>query len=190
MTYGTGPQALSDYLLDNWQQSRTGRNDVPDVIRDSNGDRSREPGDGRGVLMYYDRQQPNYNAAVHDLIHCYHPEGTGLNAEDAGHKEQRVTETVQIDIDITDRTDPDDNSRWFARERMVGDRDDAGFPTDESPPYPGILGEVFYLLEDTRRNFEEWDVARIQPLTVLLKHSDASVSLDVQLEHLAKNTVS
>lgn len=189
MTYGTGPQAVSDYLLDNWQAARSGRNDIPDVIRDSGGNRSRDPDDGPGVLMYHDRQEVNYNAAVHDLIHCYHPEASGLDIEDRGYDEHNVRENIQIDIDITDRRDPSDGTRLNARDRMVGDRGAAGFPSDESPPYPGIAGEVVYLLEDTRRNFQEWDVARIQPLTVLLKNSDASVSLDVILEHVAKNTV-
>jgi hypothetical protein len=189
MTFGTGAQALSDHLLDNWQQSRTGRTDVPDVVRDSGGNRSRNPNDGRGVLHYFDRTEPNVDRGLHDLVHCYHPEAGGIDWADAGFNDKTTTETVQIDIDLTDRTDGSSGERLSARDRMVGNRDDSGFPSDESAPYPGVLGETLYLLEDVRLNFEEWDVARIQPLTSTLKHANATVRLEVALEHVVTNVV-
>lgn len=189
MTFGTGPQALVTHLQDNWQTSRTGRNDVPDVVRDGNGDPSSDPADGRGVLILHDREEVELNHAVHDEIHVYHPQAEGLDFEDRGFDEKNVLESVQIDIEITDRTDESTGERLFARERMVGDRDAAGFPTDQSAPYPGLLGEVVYLLETIRRDFEEWDVTRMQPVNVILENSNATVSLDVELEHISANTV-
>lgn len=185
MTYGTGPQALATYFEDNWQASRSGRNDIPAMAATLSGGEDQNA----GVITRYDRETVDWNGSVHDLIHCYHPEGTGLDIADRGFKEHNVQEGVQIDIETTDRTDPSTGERLSARTRMVGNRDGTGFPADEKPPYPGIFGEVLYLLEEIRRSFEEWDVARVQPLTVLLKNSNASVSIDVQLEHLAKNTV-
>jgi hypothetical protein len=192
MTFGSGPQAVSDHLLDNWQVSRSGRNDVPDVLRDSGNNRIRDPQqavDPGKVLHYYDRFEPNVNRGAWDLVHCYHPEAGGIDWADSGFNEKTTTETIQIDLETVDRRDPSDDTRARARERMVGDRDDAGFPSDESPPYPGILGETLYLLEDVRRNFNEWDVARIQPLTVNLKHSECVVRLEVALEHVVTNVV-
>lgn len=181
MTFGTGAQAMAGYLTTNWQASRTGRTDLPAAVTD--------PDTEFGVHIVNDREIVAENRTVHDLIHVYHPEASGLDYQDRGYNEVQTRENLQIDIECTNRNDPDTGERLSARTRMVGDRDAAGFPTDETPPYPGLLGETVYLLESIRRDFEEWDVTRIQPLTIYLRNSNANASIDVELEHVAKNTV-
>lgn len=192
MTLGTGPQALETLLLTNWEPTRSGREDVPDVIRDGSGNPSNDPADADGpgkVLVTHDRDTVANNNAVFDLVHCYHPQAAGMTITDTGYKEKNVVETVQIDIDTTDRTDPGTGERLSARERMVGDRDSPGFPTDEDAPYPGLFGECVYILETVRRGMDEWDVARTDVVNTALYNSEATMSLSVDLEHIAANTV-
>src|SRR6056297_2650673 len=102
MALGTAPTALVATLQDNWQVSRTGRDDVPDVVRDSGGDPSSDPADvgGGPVLIFPNRDEVATNHARHDLIHCYQPEANPPVRTDQGYDEQRITESVQIDIDI------------------------------------------------------------------------------------------
>lgn len=188
MTFGTAPQALADYLLANWQASRAGRNDIPDVVRDSNNDPSNDPADGRGVLILHDREEVGANNAVHDIVHCYHPETGPLDKQDRGFDEQNVVEAVQVDIEMTDRTDPSTGERWVAKERMVGDRDSHLSVGDSGPPYPGVFGEVNYLLENIRKGLDEWDVNRHTTLRLVLKNSNADAAIDVQMERIAATT--
>lgn len=192
MTLGTGPQALVEHIATSWQQTRSGRGDVTDVVRDGSGNAltgEDAQNTDTGILVTRDRQVVERNTGVHDLIHCYHPEGSGLTVTDNGYKEKNVVENVQIDIETTDRTDQSTGTRLFAVDRMVGDRSDGGFPTDETPPYPGILGECIYTLELKWRGLAEWDVTSYDPVNVYLGNSNANVSLDVELEHVAANTV-
>lgn len=182
MTYGTGPQALVDHFSTNWQATRTGRPDLPEITTDYRSTAGT-------VFVTNDRSVIADNQQIHDLLHCYHPQADALAFTDRGYDEKNVVETVQIDIEATDRTDPDTGERLSAKDRLVGDRDDANFPTDESPPYPGLLGEVVYLLETIRRDFEEWDVARMDVLNLFLGNSDASAAVSVDLEHIAQDTV-
>lgn len=179
MTYGTGPQALVDHLQTNWQASRSGRNDIPSAVT--------SPESEFGVLITHDRQRVANQHGVHDLVHCYHPQA-GFTITDNGYNEKNVVETVQIDIEVSDRTDPESGERLLARNRMVGDRDSTGFPSSEEPPYPGVFGEVMLLLEGVRRDFEEWDVARSDVVNMHLGNSNASISYSVDLEHIAANT--
>jgi hypothetical protein len=125
----------------------------------------------------------------YDLIHCYHPEGNSPEITDRGFDEQRIVETVQVDISVTDRTDhtTDPSTRLLARERMVGDRDDLASTSD--PPYPGISGEVQYILESYRRGLDEWDRVNYTPVNVFLGNSNADISINVDLIQLATNTV-
>lgn len=204
---GTGPQALVDLFSTEWQASRTGRPDIPPAVED--------PKTEFGVRIVHDRSTVNQQRAVHDLVHCYHPSADPISIEDKGFKEVEQVETVQVDIECSDRTDPETGERLFARERMVGSREDetdlagAGFTLggasgatlggddggtlgtqNDAVAYPGLLGEVLYILELVRRGYEEWDVVR-SPRVVgaTLKNSSARMSLDVQLEHTARNTV-
>jgi len=181
---GTGPQALVDLLASEWQVSRPERVDVPPVVID--------PGTGtdvsapdyttnRGVIITEDRQTLDRNKAIHDLIHAYHPEGTPPQYEDRGFKEVGTTETVQLDIECADRNI--DGERTSARERMVGDRRDP-----DNQEYTGLWGEVTYILEGVRRRYDEWDVVRQDPVAILLENSNARVSLNVELERIARNT--
>lgn len=181
MTFGTGPQALVDLIETNWQATRAGREDVPAIVSD--------PDTEFGVLVTRDRQEVRNQYAVHDLIHCYHPEASGLTFTDKGYDEEGTTEQVQIDVECTDRTDPDTGERLNADARLVGDRDSGNFPADETPPYPGLLGETKYVLEEKRRGMNEWDVVRVDVVNLFLGSSNANVSFSVDLEHVAKNTV-
>lgn len=189
--FGTGPEKLQEVIFDNWQASRTGRPDVPDLVRDGNGDPSSDPKDadepGR-LLVLKNREEVSVNNAIFDLIHVYHPQESFGTWEDNGYKEEHVTENVQLDIDLTDRTNPSTGERVTARERMIGDRDDASFSGVDSP-YPGVLGEVKYCLELVRRGVDEFERVSVSPLGGALKNSDATFRLDVELEVLAKNTV-
>jgi len=189
MSMGSGPQAVIQLLKDEWQPVRAGRADIPDVVRDANGGPSSDPADGNGVLILRDRQDVRFQTSRHDLIHVYHPEGNTPEVSDRGYDEQRIVETVQIDISVTDRTDHDTDpaSRLIARERMVGSRDDLASTTD--PPYPGISGEVQYILESVRRGLDEWDRVNYSPVKYTLGNSNADVSWNVDLIQLAANTV-
>lgn len=186
MTFGTGPQALVDTLDSNWKPSRTGRPDVPKATTTYR-DTSLGPGT---VFITEDRDVVANHQGVHDLVHCYHPQSTGIPFEDKGNNEQGATETVQIDIDLADRTDPSTGERLSAKERMVGDRDDAAFSTDiAGGPYPGIMGEVLYILESvTRKGFAEYDVARKNVVNLQLFNSNATASVNVDLEWISINT--
>lgn len=191
MTFGTGPQAVVDILQTNWQVTRSGRPDVPDLVRDGSNNPSSDPADadepGR-ILILRNREEVSLNHAVFDVIHCYQPEGDPGVWTDNGYKEENVVQGIQVDIDLTDRTDPDTGERITARERMIGNRDTPSF-AGEDPPYPGILGEVKYILETVRRGYEEYDKVSVTPISATLKNSDATVRLDVELEIIAKNTV-
>ena len=180
MTLGTGPQALLEVLRDGWQASRVGRPDVPPLV--PQGDERTE----NGVLLVRDRSDVRVQQDRHDLIHVYQPEASPGAITDTGFDEQRVTETVQIDISVTDRTDSV-GERTLARTRIVGDRD-AVAATGE-PPYPGIYGEVIYVLETVRRGFDEYDTVSYEPIRTMLNNSSADVSLSVDLEQIATNTV-
>lgn len=185
MAYGTGGDALVSLLRDNWQQSRVGRDDVPQII-----DESDNPDTTTGVLPLADREGTRVDLSKHDLIHCYVPEGNPGSTEDTGFDEQRIIEVVQIDISLTDRTDhsrPAGDQRLGAKRRMVGDR--GSVATLGDPPYPGILGEVQYVLEKFRRGFDQYDTVSYEPLRVVLNNSNADVSLNVELEQIASNTV-
>jgi len=204
---GTAPQALVDLLETEWQASRTGRPDIPPAVTD--------PETQFGVRIVHDRETVTQQRAVHDLVHCYHPSADPITIEDRGFKEVNQTEAVQIDIECSDRTDPETGERLFARERMVGSREDesdltgAGFTlggasgttlggddggtlgtATDAVAYPGLLGEVLYILELVRRGYEEWDVVRSpRVIGATLKNSSARMSLDVELEHISRNTV-
>jgi len=184
MAMGTGPQRLIRLLETEWQASRVGRDDVPEIIKHTTG--SEEPRGNSGVLALRDRSQVYVDKGKHDEIHIYHPENAGITTTDRGFKEQNVVETVQIDISLANRT-TDAGVRSVAEDRMVGDRGDlADF---DEPPYPGIFGEVVYILEGVRRGLDEWDTVSYEPINVSLRNSDADVSINVELEQIARNTV-
>ena len=185
MAYGTGGDALVSLLRDNWHQSRVGRDDVPQIIGQSD-----DPRTTTGVYPLADRDDKRVDLSQHDLVHCYVPSGNPGSTEDTGFDEQRITEVVQIDISVTDRTDhsrPAGDQRLGAKQRMVGDR--GSVATLGDPPYPGILGEVQYILEKFRRGFDQYDTVSYDPIRVLLNNSNADVSLNVELEQIASNTV-
>jgi len=190
MTLGQGAQAVAEYLAMNWSPTRTGRPDLPDVMRDAQGDPSTDVNDADEpgkVLILADRQdQVQVNHGVFDAIYCYAPEAAPPSTEDQGYAEERVEELVQVDIEITDRTDSETGERLSARDRMVGDRDNT--TNNETGPYPGLVGEVKYLLELTRRGLDEWDVARTDAVNVFTGNSNANWSYRVTLEQVAKNT--
>lgn len=201
--YGTGPDAIANLLQSNWQQSRTGRYDIPPLVTD--------PETQFGILVRRNREDVHNVHSVHDLIHCYHPEGAVLDVQDRGFKEQNTVETVQVDIDLTDRTDPDTGERTLARERMVGTRGvtgdgmtlgasgggtlgasgggTLGNTTGSDAPYAGVFGEVKYILETVRRGLDEWDKVSHTVIGGTLKNSDATMRVNVELEQLAENTV-
>ncbi len=189
MALGTGPERLVKLFQTEWQSTRVGRGDIPDVVRDDGGDPSSDPTDGGGVLILRNTENVRFDTSRHDLIHCYHPEGNSPEITDRGYDEQRITETVQVDISITDRTDhsTDPADRLLARERMVGDRD--GLASTSDPPYPGISGEVQYILEGVRRGLDEWDRVEYDPIDFNLGNSNADVRWNVDLIRLAANTV-
>jgi hypothetical protein len=112
---GTGPQALRDLFIDEYQPQRAGRPDLPPLIED--------PATDFGVRVLADREAVNHQRATTDLIHCLHPENNPMDRVDQGFKEERVTEYVQVDISVSDRTDPDTGERLSARERLVGTRE-------------------------------------------------------------------
>lgn len=183
MTFGTGPQALVETLAEFWQPNRSGRPSIPPATTEY-----RSSPDT--VFITHDRSEVANTQSVHDLVHCYHPQTTGIQFTDKGSREQGAIETVQIDIDIADRTDSTTGERLSAATRLVGDRSDPDFATTlEEGPYPGIMGEVKYILEsDTRTGFEEYDVARHDIVNLQLNNSNALASFSVDLEWLSVPT--
>jgi hypothetical protein len=186
MSLGTGPQALLTLFEDNWQATRAGRGDIPPMY-DTQQDFELQK---NVVVPLRDREESGINLDIHDILHCYHPEGNPPTSTDNGYKEERLVETVQVDVVLTDRTDhslPAGEQRLSARERMVGDRDDLG--TGEGSEYSGILGEVRYILETVRRDLAEWDTVGTDMVNLYLGNSNANASFVVELEHIARNTV-
>jgi len=182
MSFGQGPAALQDLFETEWQATRAGREDVPPIV-------SGDPKLNNGVLVSKNREVSRVDKARHDLIHCYHPETAGLTITDRGYSEQNVVETVQIDISLTDRTDQSgaEPERLGARTRMIGDRDEN--PTVGEPPYPGIFGEVKYILETVRRGTDEYDTVSHDVVRSVLGNSNADISLNVELERISDPTV-
>jgi hypothetical protein len=188
MALGTAPQRLIEFIETNWQATRAGRGDVPDTINYQTG--GEDPRLNEGVLVLRDRENVHIDHGKHDLIHVYHPDATAPIITDRGYKEVNEVETVQIDIELTDRTDHTlaaGDQRLSAKDRMVGDRDDLA--SAEDPPYPGIAGETQYLLETIRRGLDEWDKVSHTYGQYYLGNSNADVSFDVELERIARNTV-
>jgi hypothetical protein len=185
MAFGTGPQALVELFETTWQESRTGRDDVPPIIKRKTG--SEDPDLTNGVLAVRDRQDVAWDQARHDLIHCYHPEGGPFSITDTGFREQNVTETVQVDVQLTDRTDQATDQRLSATNRMVSDR--ASVADLDDPPYPGVFGETKYILETVRRDLDEYDRVSHEVINFYLGNSNANVSFNVEMERLAANTV-
>jgi hypothetical protein len=184
-SYGTGPEALVRLLETNWQESRTGRDDVPPIIQHTTG--SDDPKLENGVYPLRNREESGVNLGRHDVIHCYHPEAGPFAIQDTGYAEQNVVETIQIDIELTDRTDQTTDTRLSARDRMVSER---GSLADlAEPPYPGILGEVKYVLETVRRGFDEYDTVSHNIINHYLGNSNANASFSVELERIAAPTV-
>jgi len=183
MALGTGPQALVTLFEDNWQKSRAGRDDVPPMYDDTTQIQLQ-----KGVIVpLKNREQSGVDRGKHDIIHCYHPEAGPITVTDTGYSEERITETVQVDIELTDRTDQSTGERLSARDRMVSKR--GNLASVSEPPYPGILGEAKYVLEEKRRGYREWDTVSVEPVNVYLGNSNANVSLNVELERIAKDTV-
>jgi hypothetical protein len=186
MSLGTGPQRMVQLFTDEWQATRPGRADVPPMY---------DPGvdyelQKNVVVPLRDREESGINRDVHDIIHVYHPEANPPTATDNGYREERLVETVQVDVSLTDRTDHSlapGNQRLSARKRMVGDRDDLS--TGTGSEYSGILGEVKYILETVRRDLAEWDTVRYDLVNLYLGNSNANVSFSVELEQIARNTV-
>jgi len=189
MALGTGPDRLVDLLRSNWRPTRVGRRDIPDVVRDDSGTPTGDPTAGDGVLILRNREEVQVRHSRHDLIHCYHPSGSAPTFTDRGFDEQRVAETVQIDIEVADRTDQSTTppERLLARDRMIGERDSVVSLSE--PPYGGIAGEVRYLLETVRRGIDEWDRVETTPVGMTLENSNATVRYQVTLTELASNTV-
>jgi len=157
--------------------TRSGRPDVPPIA-------ANEPGGeeaNRGVVVRANRDEVAVERSVYDLIHCYHPSADPGSRQDMGYKEERLTEIVQIDMDCTDRTNAD-GTRSLARERMIGYDGDILSVINDDPPYPGLLGELVYVLEGVRRGFGVWDKVSYEPLEWTLKNSDATVRM------VARNT--
>lgn len=188
MALGTGPQALQEYIETNYQETRNGRADLPPIIKHATG--TDDPKLNSGVLVLRDREDPRYDTGKHDLVHLYHPEANPPDRSDQGYREVNLIESVQLDISLTDRSDHSlaaGNQRLSARERMTGLRGDLA--STESPPYGGIAGEMQYLLESTRKGLSEWDRVSFTPVNWFLGNSNADVSLSVELERIAANTV-
>lgn len=182
MALGTGPERLVELFENNWQQTRTGRADVPPMY-DPNTDIDLQ----RDVVVpLRNRERSGVDRGIHDILHCYHPEANPPAITDRGYSEENVVETVQVDIDLTDRTDQSTATRLSARDRMVSDR--SGLSSTSDAPYPGILGETKYVLEEVRRGLDEYDVVRTDLNNLYLGNSNASASVVVELERIAKDT--
>lgn len=188
MSLGTGTQRLIQLLEDEWQPTRAGRADIPDIIKHVTG--SEDPKLNSGVFALRDREDSRIDQGKHDVIHAYHPEANPPQSTDNGYKEERLIETVQLDISLTDRTDhslPQGEQRLSARDRMTGLRDDLG--AGEGSDYSGILGETKYILETVRRGVAEWDTVSYDLVNLYLGNSNANASVSVELEQIARNTV-
>jgi len=188
MSLGTGSQRLIQLLEDEWTVTRAGRADVPAIIKHVTEDE--DPRTNSGVFALRDREDSRIDQAKHDVIHAYHPEANPPQATDNGYKEEQLIETVQLDILLTDRTDhsrPPGEQRLSARDRMTGLRADLG--SGVGSEYAGILGETKYILETVRRGLAEWDRVNYDLVNLYLGNSNANVSLSVELEQPARNTV-
>lgn len=183
MALGTAPQRLLTLFETEWEATRAGRGDVPPMYDpDTPVNQQTDV-----VVPVRDRQTTPAKRGIHDILHIYHPEANPPASTDRGFKEENLVESVQIDVELTDRTDQSTGERLSAEERMVGRRGDlAAF---DAPPYPGVLGEVKYVLEGVRRGLDEWDRVSHDFQNLYLGNSNADVAVSVELEQIAKNTV-
>jgi len=182
---GTGPQKLQILFENNWQASRTGRGDIPDIINYNTG--TDDPDLNTGVLAVRNREEVFVDTGKHDLLHCYIPEANPPQVTDNGYAEEQRIESVQVDIEIVTRPDPNDSSKRLSVDRMMGDRDNLA--DTGSAPDGGLAGEVKYILETKRRGLDEWDVVSVDPINWFIGNSNANVSYLVELEEIARNTV-
>jgi len=185
MALGTGPQKIISLFETNWNAIRTGRGDIPDIIKYHTG--SEDPDTNAGVLAVRDREQIFVDTGKHDLLHCYIPEANPPQITDTGYAEEQRIESVQVDIEIATRPDPNDSSKRLSVDRMMGDRDDIS--DTGSAPDGGLAGEVKYILETKRRGLDEWDVVSVDLINWFIGNSNANVSYLVELEEIARNTV-
>lgn len=188
MALGTSPQRLIRLFENQWQATRTGRGDLPPIVKRETQGEDEDLQDG--VVVFTNREEVGIDNSRHDPIHIYHPEANPPTSQDRGFKEEQLIETVQVDVSLTDRTDhslPPGEQRLSARQRMVGRRGDLASLSD--PPYPGILGELKYILEGVRRGLDEWDKVSHDFVNLYLGNSNADVSITVELEQPARNTV-
>jgi hypothetical protein len=186
MSLGTGPERLVQLFEDTWQATRTGRGDVPPMY-DPNTDMNLQTD---VVVPLRNREESGVDRGIHDILHFYHPEGNPPDVTDNGYREVREVETVQLDIELTDRTvhsNAQGEQRLSARERMTGSRADVADTSE--PPYPGVQGEAMYVLETVRRGLDEWDRVNMSPVNQYLGNSNANVSYNIELIQLARNTV-
>lgn len=184
MILGHGPAKLVELIEDTYQATRSGRGDLPPIIKQQT-----EGADLRtnsGVVALRDRNQKGVDRGRHDTIHCYQPDANPPISEDRGYSEEQLLETVQLDIDLADRTTPQ-GVRSRANERMIGDLDDLA--ALEDPPYPGLAGEVKQILEGVRRGYSVWDTVSHTWTAFRLGNSAARVSFTVELEQIARDTV-
>jgi hypothetical protein len=151
---------------------------------------SDDPDLNRGVLVVRDRQRQGVDRALHDILHVYQPSAASPTITDRGFKEVNEVETVQIDIELADRTDhaTASDARLDADERLVGRRTYTA-TSGEGEDYRGILGEVRYILETVRRGYEEWDTVSHTLGDLQILNSTADASVTVELERIARNTV-
>jgi len=184
MPLGHGPDELVRLIEEEYQATRSGRGDLPPIIRQQTQDE--DPRLNSGVLVVRDRNKKGIDRGRHDVVHAYQPDGDPPVSTDRGFKEERLVESVQIDIDLNDRNTPGE-VRSNANERMIGDLDDVAVFGD--PPYPGLAGEVKQILESVRRGFSIWDTVSHDFAAYTLGNSNARVSFTVELERIARNTV-
>jgi len=199
MTLGQGAQALAEYLGANWEAERQGRPDLPDVVRDDAGDYSPDPSDHTSQPgRVLDRPRQLRRRGSEPRRHRRHlvlpPRGRPAGLRGLRPRRTEHQETVQIDISVTDGFNAPEGVATSARNRMVGERGSGtsvAFEVDTyvgEAYYPGLAGEVKYLLELTRRGLDEWDVSRTDMVNMVLNNSNADVSFRVTLEHVSKNT--
>lgn len=162
----TAAEATQTLLKDEWEPSVPGRADVPTVVENAE--------DGPGVLISRSNNQVRTRLNVHDHIEV---EFVGRTVEDTGSQSERVTDTVQITIRISDRDTDGDELREGTEARMFGTRD----ANNDGPTLGGLAGEVKRILNGIRKGFEEWDYSTHTIDEMWLRNTDARAVFTLEL---------
>lgn len=168
----TAGDAIATLLSNEWQPQVPGRDNIPDTVA--------SPEKGTGVLIVQNNQNLRERTNTHDIVHVQHVDKA---IQDKGSNSEKVVDTVQIDVVLSDRDTDGDSVRESAVDRLVGTRNQG----NEGPSLGGIAGEIKRILNGIRKGFKEWDVSSHSVDQLQLLNTNARATFTLELEIIERN---